>query len=81
MMQWFDYAAIWLMKASGVMVLGLVFVWVAWQFTRHIGALFKVWTRMLVWYVYRTRCTCDASDPVKRGLRERKPKRLISWLI
>lgn len=64
-MDWFDATVIWLAKAVGVMFWGLLAIWLAWQFTIHLNNLLGCWTRYVIWYRYRSRCTCEASDPVK----------------
>lgn len=52
----------------GVAVLVLLALWLAWQATIHLLNLLQIWAKLLVWYRYRKRCTCDESDPVKKGL-------------
>lgn len=49
----------------GTGALVLLAIWVLWQLTIHLGALFGIWGRMIVWYGFRSRCTCEASDMEK----------------
>lgn len=58
----------------GISILGLLAVWLLWQFTIHLFALLQCWGRYVVWYRYRSRCTCEASDPKKWGWDSWKPR-------